>query len=94
MTGDNRASRNEAWPAGQDVVGLTVCEFRTSARMSQDIGKAARSSAWPDVGRAHSGTRVVLLINDLDIRVVNIATGELLRALRLDPSRDYQGRGT
>ena len=45
------------------------------------------------IGRSHAGIRVVLLINDLDIRVVNIATGELLRALRLDPSRDYQGRG-
>ena len=42
------------------------------------------------VGRAHAGTRVVMLIHDLDIRVVDALTGELLRALTLDPTRDYQ----
>ena len=42
------------------------------------------------IGRAHTGTPVILLINDLDIRVVNITTGELLRHLTLDPTRDYQ----
>ena len=42
------------------------------------------------VGRTHAGTCVILLIQDLQIRVVNAATGELLRELILDPSRDYQ----
>jgi transposase InsO family protein len=42
------------------------------------------------IGRAHTGTPVILLINDLDIRVVNTTTGELLRHLTLDPTRDYQ----
>ena len=31
-----------------------------------------------------------MLINELDIRVVDTATGELLRRLTLDPTRDYQ----
>jgi hypothetical protein len=31
-----------------------------------------------------------MLVEDLDIRVVNALTGELLRELTLDPSRDYQ----
>jgi transposase InsO family protein len=44
------------------------------------------------IGRAHAGTPVVLLINDLDIRVVNTTTGELLRHLTLDPTRGYQPR--
>src|SRR4051812_43774802 len=34
-----------------------------------------------------------MLIADLDIRVVDAATGELLRELVLDPTRDYQPRG-
>ncbi len=31
-----------------------------------------------------------MLINDLDIRIVNPTTGELLRHLTLDPNRNYQ----
>ena len=34
-----------------------------------------------------------MLIRDLDIRVINAATGELLRELVLDPARDYQPTG-
>jgi transposase InsO family protein len=42
------------------------------------------------IGRAHAGTPVLLLIDDLDIRVIHDTTGELLRHLTLDPTRDYQ----
>jgi transposase InsO family protein len=45
------------------------------------------------VGRTHTGTHVRLLVHDLDIRVIDAATGELLRELTLDPSRDYQPTG-
>ena len=45
------------------------------------------------VGRPHAGTYVLLLVQDLDIRVINAATGELLRELTLDPTRDYQPTG-
>jgi len=44
------------------------------------------------IGRAHAHTPVVLLINDLDIRVIDTTTGELLRHLTLDPTRNYQPR--
>jgi transposase InsO family protein len=46
------------------------------------------------IGRTHAGTCVILLVQDLQIRVVNAATGELLRDLILDPNRDYQPTGT
>jgi Integrase core domain len=46
------------------------------------------------VGRTHARTRVLVLVQDLDIRIINAATGELLRQLSLDPTRDYQPRGT
>ncbi|MDQ3574079.1 MAG: transposase [Actinomycetota bacterium] len=46
------------------------------------------------VGRAHTGKAVQLLIADLDIRVVDLGTGEVLRTLRLDPTRDYQPLGS
>jgi transposase InsO family protein len=42
------------------------------------------------IGRAHAGTNVVLLIDNLDIRVIATHTGELLRHLTLDPTRGYQ----
>jgi transposase InsO family protein len=45
------------------------------------------------VGRPHAGTRVTLLIEDLQIRIIERHTGELLRELTLDPSRDFQPRG-
>jgi len=35
----------------------------------------------------------VLLVQDLHIRVVGATTGELLRDLELDPTRDYQPMG-
>jgi hypothetical protein len=41
------------------------------------------------VGRAHCGRRVIVLVCDLDVRVLS-EEGELLRHLTLDPGRDYQ----
>jgi transposase InsO family protein len=38
-------------------------------------------------------TKVTVLIDDLDIRVLDRATGTLIRKLVLDPTRDYQPRG-
>ena len=45
------------------------------------------------IGRPHAGTRVLLLVQDLHIRVINASTGELLRELTLDPTRNYQPTG-
>jgi hypothetical protein len=45
------------------------------------------------VGRTHARTRVLMLIYDLHVRVINAATGELLRELTIDPARDYQPTG-
>ena len=42
------------------------------------------------IGRAHKHTPVTLLVADLHIRIVDHTTGELLRRLTLDPTRDYQ----
>ena len=41
------------------------------------------------VGRAHKGRRIIVLVADLDIRVLS-QEGELLRHLTLDPTRSYQ----
>lgn len=44
------------------------------------------------IGRTHAGTRVLILAQDHDITIINATTGELLRQLTLDPTRDYQPR--
>jgi transposase InsO family protein len=41
------------------------------------------------LGRRHARTRVLVLVRDLHIRVLN-TDGHLLRELQLDPTRDYQ----
>lgn len=45
------------------------------------------------LGRRLAGTRVYVLTADLNVRVIALETGELLRDLTLDPSRDYQPTG-
>ena len=54
--------------------------------MSHDICKHI------GIGRTHHRTHVILLIQDLHVRVVNAITGELLRELTIDTARDYQLR--
>jgi transposase InsO family protein len=44
------------------------------------------------LGRRHAGIRVLVLVADLDVRVLT-EDGELLRQLTLDPGRDYQRQG-
>ncbi|MCW2771520.1 MAG: integrase catalytic subunit [Aeromicrobium sp.] len=44
-------------------------------------------------GRTPARTHVIMLIDDLPVRVVNAITGELLRELTTDTSRDYHPCG-
>ena len=45
------------------------------------------------IGRTHARTHVLVLVQDLDLRIIDAATGELIRELTLDPSKRYQGTG-
>jgi len=42
------------------------------------------------IGRTHARTHVILLVHDLEVRVINAITGELLRELTIDLDKDYQ----
>jgi hypothetical protein len=44
-------------------------------------------------GRTHARTHITLLVQDLDVRIIDAAAGELLRQLTLDPERNYQPTG-
>lgn len=45
------------------------------------------------LGTSHRDTRVLVLLHDLDTRVVHATTGELIRKLTIDPTKDYQPLG-
>jgi transposase InsO family protein len=45
------------------------------------------------LSKHRTGTKVTVLIDDLNIRVLDRNTGTLIRKLVLDPTRDYQPRG-
>jgi transposase InsO family protein len=45
------------------------------------------------VGRTHARTHVLMLIQDRNVRILDAATGELIRPLTIDTTRDYQPRG-
>ena len=42
------------------------------------------------IGRTLAGTRLIMLIDDRDIQIINHTTGQLIQQLTLDPDRDYQ----
>lgn len=67
----------------RDIIDTTGCVTLRHSGKLYHIG----------IGRTHAGTHVILLIQDLNIRVVHAATGELLRQLTLDPARNYQPTG-
>ena len=72
----------ESWPVRNDRVDKTGrVTLRYNGRLHH-IG----------LGYEHAQTRVVMLIDDRHVRVVDAATGELLRDL-VDTSRDYQPLG-
>lgn len=45
------------------------------------------------IGRTHARTRVIVLVQDLQITVIAQMTGEVLRELTLDETRRYQPTG-
>jgi transposase InsO family protein len=44
-------------------------------------------------GHENARTAVLMLVQDLHVRIINAATGELIRELTIDPARDYQPLG-
>jgi transposase InsO family protein len=81
VPGDRAADTHDRVRA--DIIGTTGTVTLRHAGKLHHIG----------VGRTHTGTHVLLLVRDLDIRIIDAATGELLRQLTLDPSRNYQPAG-
>jgi len=79
-------STPKATPTGRTDTDHRVRHGNVSVRINGQVHHIG-------LGRPINGTPVILLVADLDIRIVNAATGEVLRALTLDPTRDYQPTG-
>lgn len=44
------------------------------------------------IGRAHAGSRVLLLIHDREITVSDTSTGQVIAEFTINPTRDYQAK--
>lgn len=44
------------------------------------------------IGRAHSRKNVLMLVHEREVIITELGTGEILRELTIDPTRDYQPR--
>jgi transposase InsO family protein len=89
------SARPRALPARQ---GIQISEhFRVRKDRVDRDGKLTlrHNSRLHHIGIGHdrAGTRVLMLIRELDIRIIAEDTGELIRELTLDPTRDYQPSG-
>jgi transposase InsO family protein len=86
------AARPKAAPSGLRI--RAHCRVRRD-RLDRGGGVTLRHDSrlhHIKVGRHHAGTRVLMLVAGLHVRIVD-QDGELLRELILDPSRDYQPMG-
>ena len=88
------AARPKAAPARGGFVPPPHCRIRRDRIDPSGVVTLRYNSRLHHIGlgRRHAGRRVVLLVADLQIRVLT-EDGEFLRELVLDPSRDYQRRG-
>jgi transposase InsO family protein len=94
----SRRTPSEAWharPRATPTGGLA----QPHCRVRRDIVNSGRVTLRHNsrlhhigLGNAHNGTAVLILVADRHVRVIT-TTGELLRELTLDPTRDYQPRG-
>ena len=87
-------ARPKASPSGQSATEThdRVRKDRLDNAGTVTLRVAGRMRHIP-TGRTHARTFVILLVHDLEVRVVNAATGELLRELTIDLTRDYQPLG-
>ena len=87
------AARPKATPAGRD----NDVHYRVRRDRIDDSGTISLRLNGRlhhiGIGRTHARTHIILLVDDLHVRIVDAATGELLRDLTIDPTRDYQATG-
>lgn len=84
-------TRPKAAPAGTHQTHYRVRHDRVSyGNVSLRVGGVLHHIG---LGRHLHGTPIIMLINDLDVRVINATTGEIIRQLTINPDRRYHGTG-
>jgi transposase InsO family protein len=100
--GVNRQTPAAAWNARPRATptrqGIQISDhFRVRTDRIDRDGKLTirHNSRLHHIGIGHdrAGVRVFMLIRELNIRIIAEDTGELIRELTLDPTRDYQPSG-
>lgn len=97
----HRATPATAYNARPKATPSTDRSTETHYRVLSDIIDNNGKLSLRLAGRMHhigmgienARTPVLKLIDDLHVRIINAATGELLRELTIDPTRDYQPLG-
>ena len=70
-------------------------ESKSADRFARAMGTLRRGGRLHHIklGTALAGTPVRMLVHDLHVIVIDRATGEILRELDIDPTKDSQPRG-
>ena len=78
--------------AGAEILSFIddCSRYALSVTAHRSVGVSAVVDAFRETAAHYGIPASVLIANNLDIRILNPATGELLRQLTLDPNRDYQ----
>lgn len=84
------AARAKATPTGGDGHWRVRHDKVASGRITLRHGGRLHHIG---LGYEHNGITVRVLVHDLHITVIHADTGEILRDLELDPTRDYQPLG-
>jgi transposase InsO family protein len=88
------AARKKARPSAAHLTVPPHCRVRQDKVNEGKVTLRYKSTLYRiGVGRQHNGTRVVILVANRDIRILN-TDGEVLRHLTLDPRQNYQPQGS
>lgn len=84
------AARPKATPAGSDVGEHNRVRRDTVDSNGKLTLRHNGKLHHIGIGRTLARTPILMLIQDLDIHIIHATTGEIIRELTLDPTKDYQ----
>ena len=91
--GVSSGAGSRGWLPGSVRAALAAAADLTAGHPRGDGQPDHRAADTSASASVHAQTPVLMLVRDLHIRVINAATGEILRDLTLDPTRNYQPAG-
>jgi transposase InsO family protein len=83
------AARPKAHPAGRGAPGHFRLRYDTTDKKGAVSLRRAGRMHHLRVGAAHAGRRVLAIVDEQEVRVVALDTGELLSVHRIEPDKGY-----